>query len=168
MVELIYMSQAYHDFSDDDLHELLVVARENNRMNNITGMLLYDRLGTFIQAIEGERDDIDQLFDRIASDPRHGEIEKLSYKEIDVRSFSEWQMAFDSFEEVNIALDTQPIVTTHVATEDKPQSYNEMVSTLKLVVEKLPSDTQHFAITLLNNFKNKAMLAAADSARKRA
>ena len=168
MVELIYMSQAYHDFSDADLKSLLSVARENNKANNITGMLLYDRLGTFIQAIEGEKQDIDALFQKISSDPRHGEIEKLSYVEINERSFSEWQMAFDSFEDVSLALDSNAHLIQEANTESSPQSYDEIVSTLKLVVEKLPSDTQHFAITLLNNFKNQTSSTAPNSARKSA
>lgn len=168
MVELIYMSQAYHDFSDADLESLLSAARENNKANNITGMLLYDRLGTFIQAIEGEKQDIDALFQKIASDSRHGEIEKLSYKEINERSFSDWQMAFDSFEDVSLALDSNTNHTQEVDTQSSAQDYDEMVSTLKLVVEKLPSDTQHFAITLLNSFKNQTLSAAPNNARKSA
>jgi predicted sulfurtransferase len=168
MVELIYMSQAYHDFSDADLKSLLSSARENNKANNITGMLLYDRLGTFIQAIEGEKQDIEALFQKISNDPRHGEIERLSYKEIDERSFSDWQMAFDSFEDVSLAIDSNTNLTKEVNTECSSQNYDEIVSTLKLVVEKLPSNTQHFAITLLNSFKNQALSPVPDNTRKTA
>lgn len=94
MIELVYMSQAVHLFSEQELVELLAVARKNNTERDVSGMLLYDGKGTFLQAIEGEKEQIDALFDIISADHRHTMIQQLSYSEIQQRSFGDWKMGY--------------------------------------------------------------------------
>lgn len=54
MYHLIYTSYAIEPFDEAKLIELLKKARENNRLLDITGMLLYVN-GKFMQVLEGKR-----------------------------------------------------------------------------------------------------------------
>lgn len=99
---LVYISAGTHLFSDQELDSLLAKSRENNSKINITGILLYSE-GNFIQAIEGTKEDIDYLFNKISLDPRHKYIIKLYQKPITERMFSEWSMAFKKSDKSSFA-----------------------------------------------------------------
>lgn len=94
MIELCYVSSANDRYSDQVLVELLSKARTNNRQADVTGLLLYDGIGTFIQALEGEEKVVKSLFDRVKSDQMHKRVNILGVKNINERSFSDWQMGF--------------------------------------------------------------------------
>jgi hypothetical protein len=53
VIELVYVSQAKYLFQETELKDILDISRRNNIARGITGMLLYDDGGTFIQALEG-------------------------------------------------------------------------------------------------------------------
>ena len=92
-LSIVYVSSATEQFGKDELAALLETSRTNNRLANVTGMLLHHD-GCFIQAIEGPPDAVRALHTRITMDPRHTGITNLLEREIDEREFGEWQMAF--------------------------------------------------------------------------
>lgn len=98
LIEICYVSRARVRFAQGDLLALLETARNNNAQQHISGLLLYDDLGTFIQAIEGERSLIEALFAKIKSDSRHENVNLLSKKVVNQRSFSNWHMGFRSLD----------------------------------------------------------------------
>ena len=100
---LVYVSAGTHLFSDEELEALLAKSRENNSKLNITGILLYSE-GNFIQAIEGKKEDIDYLFNKISLDPRHRFIIKLYQKPITERMFSEWSMGLRKVNKSGLSL----------------------------------------------------------------
>jgi hypothetical protein len=90
---LVYISQATHDFEDDELSHLLVTSRRNNARHGITGLLMYEsRL--FMQALEGPRPAVESLFQRIKRDPRHTDVHIICEDHIQNRNFGPWRMAF--------------------------------------------------------------------------
>ena len=93
MHQLIYMSAATLLLTDEELQELLEQARANNAQRGITGLLLYHQ-GRFMQLIEGPTEAVMNLYERIEQDPRHGDASKLADKQVEVRSFPGWSMAF--------------------------------------------------------------------------
>ena len=95
MEYIVYVSTAKKLLEDEELLDLLTVARVNNKTNNITGMLLYSQ-GTFMQVIEGEKADVERTFKAIELDLRHKNIIKLITGTIDKRNFPDWNMAFAS------------------------------------------------------------------------
>ena len=103
MIQLIYRSAARAAFSQKGLADLLTRARSSNAEHGLTGMLLYDD-GSFLQAIEGERESLLVLYARILLDPRHTDITKLLEREIDERQFGDWQMGFVSVTGVGAAI----------------------------------------------------------------
>src|SRR4051812_16643013 len=95
MEYIVYVSTAKKLLEDEELLDLLTIARVNNKIHNITGMLLYSQ-GTFMQVIEGEKADVERTFKAIELDLRHKNIIKLITGTIDKRNFPDWNMAFAS------------------------------------------------------------------------
>jgi hypothetical protein len=79
--------------ADAYLTDLLRLSRHNNTRAGLTGVLLFD--GTnFLQAIEGRIDDVEALFETIACDLRHEEIELIEFKPIATRDYRSFPMAY--------------------------------------------------------------------------
>ena len=91
--ELIYTSRAYHEMTQEELEELLVQSREKNSRLNITGLLVYGNQ-EFVQLLEGNKDDIFDLFHRIKKDERNYNVVLRWNGIIENRSFNSWSMAF--------------------------------------------------------------------------
>ena len=94
MFRILYLSTANQPFSPGDLSELLQKARARNDAAHITGMLVYSD-GDFLQALEGEPENVIEVYGRISVDPRHRDISLLQrgigYGD---RLFPNWAMGF--------------------------------------------------------------------------
>ena len=90
--QVVYISSATQHFSAEALEELLARARANNERSGITGILLYHDL-SFLQIIEGTRDDVDRLMARIRRDPSHSSMRIVQDESISERDFKSWAMA---------------------------------------------------------------------------
>lgn len=100
LFSLLYSSAATHPMRDKELVDILEQSRTHNRANNITGMLLYHN-ESFMQYLEGERDKVIVLYDRIALDDRHTGVTLYFEREIDERNFADWSMGFTNLEKVD-------------------------------------------------------------------
>lgn len=93
LLQLVYVSAATVPFSPDDLDELLLKARSNNKSLDITGILLFAER-TFFQVLEGAPADVEALYAKIAKDPRHGRVLQIARENISNRNFGDWSMGF--------------------------------------------------------------------------
>ena len=93
LVAAVYVSSATTRLREDEILEILRVARQNNERLDITGMLLY-REGNFLQVLEGPASAVDSLLQEIRRDPRHHGLILMSRKGIEERQFGDWRMAF--------------------------------------------------------------------------
>jgi len=91
--QLVYISSATRPFEDRELDQLLVAARANNARSGITGVLLYDDQ-SFLQILEGTRDDVERTLARITRDPRHTSLTVVQDEAVAERDFSAWDMAY--------------------------------------------------------------------------
>lgn len=91
--QLLYISAAITEFTEGDLEQLLQLARKNNESMSVTGMLLFHE-GSFIQALEGEQEAVDALYNKIGKDPRHTETRVIFRGNTPDRDFSGWSMGF--------------------------------------------------------------------------
>ncbi len=95
--QLIYCSRNRitqdNDTFADEVTAILARARRNNQAIGVTGALLFTRFW-FAQVLEGPRDAVEMIFERIQSDPRHGDVTVLSFLPAEQRSFPDWSMAF--------------------------------------------------------------------------
>ena len=98
MYSLIYRSVAKDTFAKPLIYKMLSEARDFNANHGITGCLLYHK-GQFIQLLEGEKEEVTALFERIKKDQRHHNVELLEQEEISERLFSDWSMAYQDMGE---------------------------------------------------------------------
>ena len=73
------------------LSSVLRTARRTNSRLNITGIMSY-RDGHYIQVIEGNDREVDRLYSKIASDPRHEKATVWFESPITTRAFPDWSM----------------------------------------------------------------------------
>ncbi|MEQ9315700.1 MAG: BLUF domain-containing protein [Henriciella sp.] len=93
MKRIIYISSARHNLKPPHINDILAASRENNRRDQITGLLVYHE-GVFLQVLEGATDQVQQVYARIARDWRHTDCRVLFDEPIVERAFAEWSMAY--------------------------------------------------------------------------
>ncbi len=99
LVRLLYASRAV-DTSPDAIESILTQSRQHNPVTGITGILCYGG-GIFLQAIEGGRQQVSDLFGHIQKDPRHKDVALLHYEEISERRFGGWTMGQVNLSKLN-------------------------------------------------------------------
>jgi adenylate cyclase len=78
--------------STEEMEKIGEISRRNNQLADINGALLYTH-GIFFQVLEGAKDKIDLLYEKIRHDPRHMDILCLKNEDnISEKIFSEWSM----------------------------------------------------------------------------
>ena len=90
LVRLLYASRAV-DAGPETIEAILSQSRQFNPSGGITGILCYGG-GIFLQAIEGGREAVSELYAHIQKDPRHKDVVLLHYEEISERRYSGWTM----------------------------------------------------------------------------
>lgn len=90
---LIYASEVAQDLSPEGLQALLTTARQCNRLHDVSGMMAFDSR-YFLQAVEGSREALSQLYSNLVRDRRHKRLVLLSFESIEQRNFSDWTMGF--------------------------------------------------------------------------
>ena len=75
------------------INQILSKSRANNEAVDVSGALMFNA-GCFGQVLEGPRGAIEQTFERIQQDPRHGDVSVLAFGPIEKRSFARWSMGF--------------------------------------------------------------------------
>lgn len=136
MISLCYVSAATQHMTHDELIQCLAQFRKNNTLAGITGLLLYNGHGTFLQVLEGDDEVVDELYSRINKDTRHRRINCLGRRRISQRSFPDWSMGFKSLDDEDLtAIEGY---SDYLASDDTTQYMNTH---------------QSFAFALLAHFK---------------
>jgi hypothetical protein len=102
LVRLLYASRAV-DSSADAIEDILAKSRQYNPTCGITGILCYGG-GIFLQAIEGGRMAVSELYGHIQKDPRHKDLVLLHYEEISERRFGGWTMGQVNLSRINTSI----------------------------------------------------------------
>jgi hypothetical protein len=97
LARVIYRSHSLLPQAPDDrtpaVTEILRVARRNNAQAGLTGVLLFDG-ANFLQAIEGDIGHVESVYETIACDLRHEDIEVIEFKPIAARAYRGFPMAY--------------------------------------------------------------------------
>jgi hypothetical protein len=104
LVRLLYASRARDPINDEMLVSILTQSRKNNPETGVTGVLCVCHGGVFIQALEGGRVEVNQLYSKVLRDDRHTDVTLLEYAEISERRFSGWRMGRVDLDKVNTAV----------------------------------------------------------------
>ena len=92
LVRLLYVSQPVGPVTTTVTTQILEKSNIYNKRENITGVLCQGS-GLYMQALEGERHQVNILYSRIMASRHHNNIELLSMEEITHRQFGQWSMA---------------------------------------------------------------------------
>ena len=122
---------------------LLQNARSHNAYNSLTGMLLFVPAktqnignGRFIQVLEGSKENVIAIFERILADKRHHHITILNQGHLNVRNFAEWQMGFEYIEESNFKDESGYVKLNDAFFENfQPEKFNFALNFLKSFYE---------------------------------
>ncbi|MCU0762508.1 MAG: BLUF domain-containing protein [Hydrogenophaga sp.] len=103
LVRLLYVSRAVTKDSSKAIESILESSRVHNVNRGITGVLCYGG-GVFLQAIEGGRKAVNELFNHIVLDERHSDVVLLHYEEISERRFGGWTMGQVNLSKLNTSI----------------------------------------------------------------
>ncbi|MBP6458927.1 MAG: BLUF domain-containing protein [Crocinitomicaceae bacterium] len=98
MLELVYKSKAKENISQTEIDAILETAQNFNKTYELTGCLIFHN-NSFIQLLEGDENEIRNLYTRIINDTRHNNVELLYEKTKTQRNFDNWVMAFINLDE---------------------------------------------------------------------
>ncbi len=114
---LLYYGVQSFKFEQKDFDELLEQARERNERLDITGKLVYCE-GTFIQVLEGDEQNVKDVYNSIEADRRLIATRIVTIGRVEQRYFSGWRMDFDkvSLDSINeLENCTHPNVTDYIS-----------------------------------------------------
>jgi hypothetical protein len=103
LVRLLYASRAKEPLTPEVIDAILQASRKGNPAAGVTGLLCHSG-DVFMQVLEGGRDVVSALYNRIANDPRHTDVILLQYEEITERRFAGWSMGQVNLARVNPAI----------------------------------------------------------------
>ena len=95
LYQLVYSSVPAGRMMKSHLYMILRQARLNNKLSNVTGLLVFVD-GMFLQVLEGEESAVKNIFEKIKSDKRHSHISILFESNVEERAFPNWEMAYAS------------------------------------------------------------------------
>lgn len=75
------------------IKSILAKSQTNNQRAGVTGALMFNA-GCFAQVLEGSRSAVEEVFERIQQDDRHGEVSLLAFDPAPSRAFENWSMGF--------------------------------------------------------------------------
>ena len=123
-----YVSSSSVGVREAEIVKILEVSRDRNAKQNITGMLCYHD-GNFLQFLEGERADIDDVLARIQKDKRHTGMLLMFDVPITERLFGNWSMALRHLQDIPTALrdDCCKLMASKVCDDAQAPSHSEEV-----------------------------------------
>lgn len=114
---VLYQSRAARGLDASDLRDILETAVVRNAAHDVTGLLVYGEMaklpgvpGLFVQWLEGPEASVRALYERIAGDPRHADVETVAegpteaFTGTDARLFPAWAMAVKRLSDVPATL----------------------------------------------------------------
>lgn len=104
LIQVLYVSKLTQDSSIECINNILEKSRQNNKKNEVTGILLY-RNHQFLQLLEGDELDVHYTLKKIRDDKRHQDLKILHHGPADSRLFDMWSMAFKSEYDFNPEID---------------------------------------------------------------
>jgi hypothetical protein len=132
--QLFYLSSAGTNFDVvKDIKAILAKASSYNPKHNITGILLFHS-GLFMQLLEGPKEEVAGLYNKIEKDPRHKNVIKVFAIDHNPRIFTNWSMAYKEVTDVDIKM------------VNKILSFNNLITRTEKIDNEL-------IIQMLNEFK---------------
>ena len=128
--EMLYVSTMTPTAPVSMVSKIAMQARVSNAVQRITGMLIFDGL-RFCQYVEGSKNDVIALFERICADSRHAAITLIHQGPLQERRFNKFSLAFANGDDYE-ALSRLELLKG----ETGLSAFAEMIPTLDLEVQR--------------------------------
>lgn len=128
--EMLYVSTMAPTAPVSMVSKIAMQARVSNAVQRITGMLIFDGL-RFCQYVEGSKNDVIALFERICADSRHAAITLIHQGPLQERRFNKFSLAFANGDDYE-ALSRLELLKG----ETGLSAFAEMIPTLDLEVQR--------------------------------
>jgi hypothetical protein len=92
LVRMLYVSRAVGPQTGTVTAGILAAAQAHNAAHGVSGVLCQGQ-GLYLQVLEGERGELNQLYARLLQDRRHQDVQLLVFEEITQRRYPDWTMA---------------------------------------------------------------------------
>ncbi|MEH6515201.1 MAG: BLUF domain-containing protein [Halioglobus sp.] len=106
MYRVLYKSRSVQTLNWEIVRSITSVSEKSNEGCGVTGVLLASRTH-FLQAIEGNFEDVNAVFRRIVRDRRHEELSIIGFGVIDARLFGGWGMRGVGAFDFNLQIETE-------------------------------------------------------------
>ena len=100
LIRIIYVSKAVGPQTSTMTNAILQKSLTWNKSHDVTGVLCQGQ-GVFLQALEGDRSTVTDLYARIHADQRHTNVEMLHCESIVKRRYENWSMALVNLSDVD-------------------------------------------------------------------
>lgn len=91
MLRLFFISAATHFQTARELNEIMRASRMRNRAEGVSSLMIYND-GSFAQLMEGPRQAVLNVFERIKADTRHNGVAVIFQEETEKRITEGWDM----------------------------------------------------------------------------
>ncbi|MBN1552099.1 BLUF domain-containing protein [bacterium] len=133
MKRIKYISRFAKSLSSEDIRKLVEVSAKNNERDGITGVLLSSGC-LFFQIIEGPKEKIDTLYEKIVADDRHTNVLMLNAEEcVKERLFPDWSMKQIALDDTSIAR-LEPLRQILETVIEARQRIEKLTSTLERAI----------------------------------
>lgn len=116
---MVYTSARKPICTDEEIAKILDSSKKNNPKINLSGLLIHSDK-RFLQYIEGSKKDLEELFETIKSDKRHGGVNLRCFEPIEKRVFPSWEMGYKDLSNADISFHT-------LATAKDKTTINELI-----------------------------------------
>lgn len=103
LVRLLYASRTAGKVTGETIEAILEQSRRHNPAHGITGILCHGG-DVFMQVLEGGRDNVSVLYNKIVRDERHRDVTLLYFIEVAERRFAGWTMGQVNLKKINPSL----------------------------------------------------------------
>lgn len=125
LTRLLYVSTAVGPVTTAVTGTILRSAQSHNAASGITGVLCQGR-SVYLQVLEGERSQVEALYERIARDKRHHNLVLRQQEDIKARRYGKWAMAH---------VDMAHLDNTEAA--QQPSAFDPYLATAEEVMAKM-------------------------------
>lgn len=137
LVRLLYASRTASEVTHEVIESILAQSRKHNPALGITGILCHGG-DVYMQVLEGGRDAVNQLYNRIVRDERHRDVVLLHYEEVSERRFAGWTMGLVNLAKVNpstlLKYSEKPVLDPYVVSGRAAMALlEELIATASIV-----------------------------------
>lgn len=151
LLRMVYVSTSTNPVNtgDSNVHKdigrILMQSRKNNPKQHIGGVLYFSN-NYFFQCLEGEQEAVNNLYQKISTDPRHNNVQTISVKQINKRQFGNWSMKYVALQDnVTRLLDKKGMTEFNPYKFDN-EMIDEMLSLFTTEVDNSSTPDQNYDI----------------------